>query len=436
MMLDSESLAKSALNGYSIYKTGSCKKAFFQGITKSKEITSISNVKCFKPIFDESLRNPTVISFINGQQIKDLHLVSKRNSLKVSPAKISNNSSSASYQNDMRKPVTDVNIPCKCPKESQKVKTKQTNGISEKKQKKNNGLQQTNKNLDHNFRKRCNTLNNSDIHEEPKEYVYKSSQRIQMLVNRREPSTQINNQLLEKMLGSPDQLIEIEKKRNSQYSKKAKCSANDKQTKINSNSNETKSLGGSTMTNSTLLARCEWFDCTSSYESVEELTNHVKLSHLEKLMSNDQFVCLWRDCKFSNQPSCSFKWLSKHVMRHCDLKPFKCVILGCDMTFSTQNGLARHVPTHFNESRVRRACVLTSETSKKEVIRPRRSLSTTLSSCSESSSIFSESNKLDKEEDEERESTTDGFIRSSSVVRNLNVERSKKTFFFSFNLVN
>ena len=60
----------------------------------------------------------------------------------------------------------------------------------------------------------------------------------------------------------------------------------------------------------------------------------------------------------------SFKWFSKHVVGHCDLKPFKCVIFGCDMTFSTQNGLARHVPTHFNESRVRRACVITNEAAK------------------------------------------------------------------------
>ena len=132
MMLDSESLAQSALNGYSIYNTGSCKKAFFQGITKAKEITS--NVKCFKPIFDESLRNPTVISFINGQQIKDLHLVTKKNSPKINSVNITNNS--CPTQNDMRKPITDVNIPCKCPKEPQKFKIKQSNGVVEKKQKK------------------------------------------------------------------------------------------------------------------------------------------------------------------------------------------------------------------------------------------------------------------------------------------------------------
>ena len=421
-MLDSESLNQSALNGYSLYKTGNCKKAFFQGISKTKEITSVSNVKCFKPIFNEPLKSPTVISFINGQHIKDLHLITKHNSQKVNSVKVSKDSSQHLDQNNMRR-STNSNILCNCPKELKKIKTKQINGVVEKKQKKINEFpekQVTKKHLNHNFQKRCNTsVNGTYLNEEPKEYVYKSSQRIQMLVNSKGLSTQINNQLLEEMLESPDKLIEIEKNQNNQCARNTSCSANDCQTK--NNANKTKNLHSKAeLTDPTLLVRCEWLDCICSYDSVEELTNHVKSSHIEKLINNNQFVCLWRNCKFSNQPSCSFKWLSKHVLRHCDLKPFKCVIMGCDMTFSTQNGLARHVPTHFNESRVRRACVLTSETAKKEVVKPRISLSTTISSCSESSSIFNESQPIKEDENEHK---IDGF-----VVRSLNVEKSK-TFF-------
>jgi len=107
--------------------------------------------------------------------------------------------------------------------------------------------------------------------------------------------------------------------------------------------------------------KCNWQDCKHQYRGVDKLSRHVKKEHLLPASKNDVFLCFWKNCKFGNQASCSFKWLSRHVLGHCDIKPFKCVIHGCDMGFSTQNGLARHVPTHFNERNVRRTCVISNK---------------------------------------------------------------------------
>lgn len=106
--------------------------------------------------------------------------------------------------------------------------------------------------------------------------------------------------------------------------------------------------------------KCEWLECKHQYRTTDKLSNHMKKEHIASASKNEVFVCLWKDCRFVNQPSCSFKWLSKHALSHCDVKPFKCVLHGCDMAFASQSGLARHVPTHFNENKVRRTCVLTS----------------------------------------------------------------------------
>lgn len=138
------------------------------------------------------------------------------------------------------------------------------------------------------------------------------------------------------------------------------------------------------LTDTDCYFKCEWYDCKGKFSTVENVTKHVKKDHVHPAAKNDVFVCLWRNCRFSNQPSCSYKWLLKHVLRHCDMKPFKCVIFGCDMAFVTQNGLARHVPTHFNEGKVRRTCVMTntSEASQHwESPKVKKSLAAKLNSC-------------------------------------------------------
>uniref|UniRef100_T2MBM4 Zinc finger protein AEBP2 n=1 Tax=Hydra vulgaris TaxID=6087 RepID=T2MBM4_HYDVU len=105
---------------------------------------------------------------------------------------------------------------------------------------------------------------------------------------------------------------------------------------------------------------CKWADCIKKFTLPDKLVRHVQNKHIQKDSNQCTFTCLWQNCKFFNQPSSSYKWLITHVLRHFDLKPFKCVIHGCDGSFATQNGLARHVPTHFNNGKVRRACVKNS----------------------------------------------------------------------------
>lgn len=94
---------------------------------------------------------------------------------------------------------------------------------------------------------------------------------------------------------------------------------------------------------------CQWLECNTVLNARYELSEHVRTCHVEPMTSHEVFVCLWRGCKVFNKPSLSHSWLSKHVNTHTGDKPFKCMISGCYLSFSSQEGLARHVPSHFKE---------------------------------------------------------------------------------------
>ncbi|XP_028410251.1 zinc finger protein aebp2-like [Dendronephthya gigantea] len=95
---------------------------------------------------------------------------------------------------------------------------------------------------------------------------------------------------------------------------------------------------------------CKWMDCDFTACEVLELASHAQENHVDPMKSCDVFVCLWQDCKVFNRPSCSMSWLTKHLESHIGVKPFKCIFEGCSMSFSTQTGLARHVPCHFQDN--------------------------------------------------------------------------------------
>ncbi|XP_068711296.1 zinc finger protein AEBP2-like [Montipora foliosa] len=99
------------------------------------------------------------------------------------------------------------------------------------------------------------------------------------------------------------------------------------------------------------IVKCKWISCHASVQNAAELSEHVRTAHVEPMSSQDVFVCLWEGCKVFDKPSLSHSWLSKHVNVHTGAKPFKCMISGCALTFSSREGLARHVPSHFNDSR-------------------------------------------------------------------------------------
>ncbi|RXM95327.1 Zinc finger protein AEBP2 [Acipenser ruthenus] len=74
-----------------------------------------------------------------------------------------------------------------------------------------------------------------------------------------------------------------------------------------------------------------------------------RISHIISWLIYSVFVCLWKGCKVYNTPSTSQSWLQRHMLTHSGDKPFKCVVGGCNASFASQGGLARHVPTHFSQ---------------------------------------------------------------------------------------
>lgn len=92
---------------------------------------------------------------------------------------------------------------------------------------------------------------------------------------------------------------------------------------------------------------CCWDDCQLVFSSSPDLAEHIRATHVDG-QRGGVFVCLWKSCKVYNTPSTSQSWLQRHMLSHSGDKPFKCVVGGCNATFASQGGLARHVPTHFS----------------------------------------------------------------------------------------
>lgn len=117
------------------------------------------------------------------------------------------------------------------------------------------------------------------------------------------------------------------------------------------------------------------------------------------------FVCLWKGCKVYNTPSTSQSWLQRHMLTHSGDKPFKvkagtcvnahlllgillndavycrvppqCVVGGCNASFASQGGLARHVPSHFsqqNSSKMSSQAKLKEESPSKAGLNKRKKL--------------------------------------------------------------
>ncbi|XP_033018450.1 zinc finger protein AEBP2 [Lacerta agilis] len=93
---------------------------------------------------------------------------------------------------------------------------------------------------------------------------------------------------------------------------------------------------------------CCWDQCNSCFNSSPDLADHIRSIHVDG-QRGGVFVCLWKGCKVYNTPSTSQSWLQRHMLTHSGDKPFKCVVGGCNASFASQSGLARHVPTHFSQ---------------------------------------------------------------------------------------
>ncbi|XP_015276814.1 PREDICTED: zinc finger protein AEBP2 [Gekko japonicus] len=93
---------------------------------------------------------------------------------------------------------------------------------------------------------------------------------------------------------------------------------------------------------------CCWDQCHACFNSSPDLADHIRSIHVDG-QQGGVFVCLWKGCKVYNTPSTSQSWLQRHMLTHSGDKPFKCVVGGCNASFASQSGLARHVPTHFSQ---------------------------------------------------------------------------------------
>ncbi|XP_063052814.1 zinc finger protein aebp2-like [Engraulis encrasicolus] len=97
-----------------------------------------------------------------------------------------------------------------------------------------------------------------------------------------------------------------------------------------------------------LLYACCWDHCPKCFSSSPDLAEHIRSVHVDD-QQGGEFRCLWKGCKVYNTPSTSQSWLQRHMLTHSGDKPFKCVVGGCNASFASQGGLARHVPTHFSQ---------------------------------------------------------------------------------------
>ncbi|XP_024859451.1 zinc finger protein aebp2 isoform X2 [Kryptolebias marmoratus] len=98
----------------------------------------------------------------------------------------------------------------------------------------------------------------------------------------------------------------------------------------------------------TLAYPCCWDLCPQCFNSSPDLAEHIRGIHVDG-QRGGVFVCLWKGCKVYNTPSTSQSWLQRHMLTHSGDKPFKCVVGGCNASFASQGGLARHVPSHFSQ---------------------------------------------------------------------------------------
>ncbi|XP_033888839.2 zinc finger protein AEBP2-like isoform X1 [Acipenser ruthenus] len=106
--------------------------------------------------------------------------------------------------------------------------------------------------------------------------------------------------------------------------------------------------GSTTPSTKSIAYNCCWDQCQTCFNSSPDLAEHIRSFHVDG-QRGGVFVCLWKGCKVYNTPSTSQSWLQRHMLTHSGDKPFKCVVGGCNASFASQGGLARHVPTHFSQ---------------------------------------------------------------------------------------
>ncbi|XP_076803892.1 uncharacterized protein LOC143447794 isoform X2 [Clavelina lepadiformis] len=119
----------------------------------------------------------------------------------------------------------------------------------------------------------------------------------------------------------------------------------------------------------TPMLLCKWHACNINFPSNREMHNHISSDHID--LSIKSYCCLWQGCKVYKKPARSVKWLKQHISVHTGEKRLKCFIDGCDASFSSQQGFARHVPSHFREVHLPKAQV-PHQTEKRFLVKRRK----------------------------------------------------------------
>ena len=95
--------------------------------------------------------------------------------------------------------------------------------------------------------------------------------------------------------------------------------------------------------------KCRWDRCTHTGDINGSLFEHL-LEHVNtQKASKKEQMCLWVGCRVYKVPSRSVNYLEKHIHKHTNDKPFRCVFDNCNEQFTTQFALERHVQTHLRQ---------------------------------------------------------------------------------------
>ncbi|KAJ3312584.1 zinc-finger protein [Boothiomyces sp. JEL0838] len=120
---------------------------------------------------------------------------------------------------------------------------------------------------------------------------------------------------------------------------------------------------------------CFWINCGNKFRNFEDLTTHLASTHVGE--GKRQYICQWYKCDRNGKPfahrqkimrhlqthtgdkpyqctTCNQKFsemvvMEQHKRRHTNEKPFKCPELTCQKQFAIAGALATHTRTHTGE---------------------------------------------------------------------------------------
>lgn len=92
--------------------------------------------------------------------------------------------------------------------------------------------------------------------------------------------------------------------------------------------------------------RCCWQSCGISFESLEQLSNHVSRTHASS-GPGGLFYCGWEGCSRNNKGFNARYKMLVHVRTHTNEKPHQCC--QCDKSFSRAENLKIHSRSHSGE---------------------------------------------------------------------------------------